>query len=173
MDFSKFSDKELKKFQRQALSLCAFAESGVRGGIQTPKFILLESHARNFLQRVEAEFFARHPEAKEKRDQQFLRICETVFDGKNFDDFGKDENADMQQYFVEYNEPVPGKKTVTCRKITRESDGTELDESTQEFYDMTAVDQLFAELETAMDEYAETLPEPPAAENNETPKQGE
>ena len=171
MNCSQYSDDELKKFQRQALSVCAFTESGIRSGISTPRFAAIAETSRKFLQAVEAEFFARHPEAKIKRDQQFLQICETVFDGKNFDDFGKDENADMQQYFVEYNVPTAGHKIVTCRKIVREADGTERNESTREIYSMTAVDQLYAELENAMDEYAETLPDPPEAENNNAKNQ--
>ena len=170
-DCRMFSDADLKKYQRQALSVCAFTESGIRSGISTPKFAALAAQARAFLQTVEAEFFARHPEAKTNRDQQFLRICEGIFDGKNFDDFGKDPAAATQQYFVEYNTPAPGKKLVTCRKVFLEPDGTERNDQTRAEYAMTPVDVLFAELENAMDEYAETLPDPPAAEGSNANKQ--
>lgn len=171
-DFRTCSDADLKKYQRQALSVCAFTESGIRSGISTPKFAAIAETARKFLQAVEAEYFTRHPEARTKRDQQFLRICESVFDGKNFDDFGKDPAAAMQQYFTEYDTPTRGRKTVTCRKVFVDSDGTERNDQTRAEYRMNAVDTLFADLEIAMDEYAETLPDAPA-ENNETPKKGE
>lgn len=171
-DFRTYSDADLKKYQRQALSVCAFTESGIRSGISTPKFATIAETARKYLQAIEAEYFSRHPEAKTKRDQQFLRICESVFDGKNFDDFGKDPAAALQQYFVEYDTPTPGRKTVTCKKVFANPDGTERDDQTRAEYRMNAVDTLFAELEIAMDEYAETLPDVPA-DNNETPKQGE
>ena len=160
-DFRQFSDADLKKFQRQTISICAFTESGIRSGFVSPKFLAVAEKSKKFLTAIEAEYFSRHPEAKNARIQQFLHFCETVFDGKNFDDFGKDAAAAAQQYFVEYDNPAPGQKLVTCRKIFLESDGTERVDQTHATYNMTTVDVLFADLENAMDEYAETLPDVP------------
>lgn len=153
MDFKNYSDAELKKIQKQTLAICSFTESGIRYGIETQRFIALAEDARNLLQKIEAEYFSRHPEAKQSRIQQFLQVCEGLFDAKNFTDYGDDKSAATQEYFVEYNTPEPGKKLVTSVKNYLDHE-----EKTQTEFPMTIADELYAELELAMDEYAETLP---------------
>lgn len=161
MDCTKFSDQELKKYQQQALKVCAFCEFGTRIGIQLPAFLEVNERTRNFIQEIEAEYFRRRPEAKNKRNQDFLQLAANLFDAKNYDDFGKDENAVSTEYFTEYNVPESGKKKVTCRKTF----SNDQSETTERICEMLPVDFLFATLENAMDEFALTIPDVPEDQN--------
>lgn len=162
IEAEKMTDAELKKYQRKLLKICAFCESGIRIGVATPKFVALAKEASETLSKIENEFCRRHPEEKERRNQQFLRACETLLDWHNIEEYGTDDNAAGIEYFTEYNVPEIGKKQGTCWKTFVDETGETQQQTTVAAYTMKPYDLFFAELEDAMDEYAETLPEVPA-----------
>lgn len=159
MNAAIFTDDQIKKYQKQVLQVCAFCESGIRIGIETPKFLRLASNAKDVLKELETEFIRRHPEETQKRNQQFLHICENMIDNHNFEEFGRDAAAAGTEYFTEYDTPERGMKRVTCRKFFLSDDGETRTEKTVAEYKMKPVDFLFAEIEAAMDEFADTLPD--------------
>jgi len=159
------TDEELKRVQKQVLKVCAFCENGQRIGIKTPLFIVLAYSAQKSLEEIETEFFKRHPAEIQNRYQQFLRACEMLLDNHNFEEYGIDKAAAGTEYFTEYNLPDDGKKTVVCRK-TFLIDGEEpRQEKTSAVYAMKPFEFLFSDIENAMDEFAQTLPDVPAGDN--------
>ena len=153
------TDAALRKTQRHTEALCAFLDAVTRtvDGERTRALAELNNRARMLLREVEKEYFARHPEAENAREQQQLRLCEAMIDGRNRDDFARDPDAVMQQSFVEYNTPMNGRKTVTCHKVRRTSDRGDQHERSQQEFPMNIADELFATLEDAMDAYAKDM----------------
>ena len=149
------TDDQLRSAQRQMQMLCAFLETLLRTSTTpAPKLLKLAEDAANFLRGVERVYFARHPEARTNRDQQQFRLCAGMLATRSREEFGTDKNAVTEEYFVEYNTPAPGQKTVTCRRLLP---GAEEPETTKKVLQMTPVDPFFADLEDAMDEYAINL----------------
>ena len=168
-----FSDEQLINYHRKLLRLTAILERAARNRYRTDNFKGLIHITQNYLEIVEDEYFKRHPEEKTRRAWQFLKFCKNAIDRKHAEEFGhigREGNAIVtESIFVEYNTPETDEKRVTIHRTFTDKP----DEHIEAEYHMELGDELFAMLEIALNEFAETLPEPPAAENNETPKQGE
>lgn len=164
MDCSKFSDEELKKYHLQVMKACTFCEFGNRIGVKTPKFLAISLTAKQMFQEIEKEYEKRHPERIEQRRDGFIKLAENLFDTKNADDYGKPQDA--TEYFTEYNTPQPGMKRKTQRTQIQDENGEFYNSTETTDLQMNPIDSIYAELENALDEYAEQQPDGPAARQN-------
>ena len=168
--YKKMTDEKLIQQHRHMERIANILHQGIKIGAAEKFWEELHETTLQNIFEVREEYSRRHPESKEKAIRELLQFADLLIDQNNKDLFG-DNSKYEQHIMIEYHKPNPGMKTVSIDFRKDPDSPMEHIEAEMMMYD--DLDFLKADLETALDKIAETLPEPPAAENNETPKQGE
>lgn len=148
MNYSKMDSNSLKIHHGHVMNLCMYLELVIRRGLETPALSSLYDKAKAELQKIEGAFYSdEEKQLKSKLDllNNALKIYQTYV--RYVYDPGNEYNCTC-----DYNHPQPGYKTVSLQ-VEKNSDPEQLIE------EMNDIDELYAEFDNVMDDFAKDLPE--------------
>lgn len=148
MNYSEMDSNSLKIHHGHVMNLCMFLELVIRRGLETPALSALYDKAKAELQKIESVFYADEEKAlKSKQDllnnalKIYLAYVRHVYDP------GNEYNCTC-----DYNHPQPGYKTISLQ-VEKDCDPEQLIEK------MNRIDELYAELDNAMEDFSGSLPD--------------
>ena len=148
MKYSNMDSNSLKIYHGHVMNLCMFLELVIRRGLETPALSSLYDKAKAELQKIEGAFYSdEEKQLKSKLDllNNALKTYQTYV--RYVYDPGNEYNCTC-----DYNHPQPGYKTVSLQ-VEKNSDPEQLIE------EMNDIDELYAEFDNVMDDFAKDLPE--------------
>lgn len=167
-DYSKMTDKELVLHHRQMERIANILHQGIKIGAAKRFWKELHETTLQNMFAIEEEYYHRHPKAEQNAILDLLKFADMLIDQNNRELFGDKSKAE-QHILVEYHKPEKNKKTVTIG--FRNEPGGPAEHIKTEMEMTGDLDFLKAALEKALDDIAETLPDPPEAENNNAKNQ--